>query len=77
MDYMAAKTESVNAGEPFLFFVEPEALPDWLGRFGFRLRDHLDAAQMAARYLTLRHGTVAEKPFSKIRLAYAERDGAG
>ena len=73
-DYMTAPTDSVNAGEPFLSFIEPQALPGWLERLGFRVREHLDAAQMADRYLTLRDGTLAEKPFSKIRFAYAERE---
>jgi hypothetical protein len=57
-----------------LSFVEPQALPGWMASFGFRVREHLDAAQMAERYLTLPEGTVAEQPFSRIRFAYAERD---
>ncbi len=73
LDYMTAKADSLNAGEPFLSFIEPQALPGWLESFGFRVREHLDAADMAERYLTLRDGTVAEKPFSMIRFVYAER----
>jgi methyltransferase (TIGR00027 family) len=73
LDYMTTKSDSVNAGEPFLSFVEPKALPGWLAGFGFSVREHLDAAQMVERYLTLRDGSIAEKPFSKIRFVYAER----
>jgi hypothetical protein len=31
---------------------------------------------MTERYLTLRDGTTAEKPFSRIQFVYAERDEA-
>ena len=72
LDYMTTKIESVNSGEPFLSFMDPEALPGWIARFGFRVREHLDA-QMAERYLTMRDGTVAERPFAAIRLVCAER----
>jgi methyltransferase (TIGR00027 family) len=72
-DYMTTKLESVNAGEPFLSFVDPAEMPGWIARFGFRTSDHLDAAQMVERYLTLRDGTVAERPFGAIRLVCAER----
>ncbi len=77
LDYMTTKVESVNAGEPFLSFMDPETMPDWLAHFGFSVREHVDAAQMTQRYLTLRDGTVAEKPLSMIRLVYAERCESG
>jgi methyltransferase (TIGR00027 family) len=77
LDYMTTKVESVNAGEPFLSFMDPETIADWLARFGFSVREHVDAAQMTERYLTLRDGTVAEKPLSMIRFIYAERREAG
>jgi methyltransferase (TIGR00027 family) len=73
LDYMTMKLESINAGEPFLSFVEPEALPGWLEQLGFRVVDHLDATEMASRYLTLRDGLLAEKPLSRLRLVFAER----
>lgn len=76
LDYMTGKADSLNAGEPFLSFVEPEALPGWMAGFGFCVRQHLDDARMAERFLTLGDGTIAEKPFSKIRFVYAERDGS-
>lgn len=74
LDYMVAKVDSGNAGEPFLSFVEPQALPGWMESFGFRVREHLDAARMTERYLTLADGTAAEKPFPKIHFVYAARD---
>jgi methyltransferase (TIGR00027 family) len=74
LDYMTTRLESVSSGEPFLSYMDPEAVPGWMARFGFRVRHDLDAAQMAERYLTLRDGTVAERPFPAIRLAYAERE---
>lgn len=73
LDYMTTRLESVSSGEPFLSFMDPEALPGWIARFGFRVREHLDAQRMAERYLTLRDGTVAERPFAAIRLVCADR----
>jgi methyltransferase (TIGR00027 family) len=74
LDYMTSRVESVTPGEPFLSFMESDSVPDWLGRFGFRVCQHLDSARMAERYLTLGDGTVAERPFPAIRLVYAERE---
>jgi methyltransferase (TIGR00027 family) len=72
LDYAVTKLETVHAGEPFLSFIDPETVPAWLDRFGFRLEDHVDAEQMVKRYLTLRDGSVAERPFAKIHLLGAE-----
>jgi methyltransferase (TIGR00027 family) len=72
-DYMTKGSVSINAGEPFLSFVDPAVLPEWLAGFGFRVADHLDAAAMIRRYLTLANGTVAERPLSTLQLVYAER----
>jgi methyltransferase (TIGR00027 family) len=72
LDYAATKLETVNAGEPFLSFMDPESVPGWLARFGYRVKDHVDAGQMVERYLTLPDGSVAERPFARIRLLCAE-----
>jgi methyltransferase (TIGR00027 family) len=73
LDYATVQLDSLNAGEPFLSFLAPETLSGWMARLGFRVCEHLDAAQMTERYLTLGDGSVAEKPLSRLRLVYAER----
>jgi methyltransferase (TIGR00027 family) len=70
-DYMTTRLESPNSGEPFLSFMPPETIPGWVARFGFELSEHVDAAQMTERYLTLSDGEAAERPFSAIRLVEA------
>jgi methyltransferase (TIGR00027 family) len=72
-DYATRSMESINAGEPFLSWIDPATVRQRLEQHGFRLVDHLDAAEMSARYLMLEDGTQAEKPLSMIRLAHAER----
>ena len=71
-DYMTTKLESTNMNEPFLSWISPEKIPDYLQRFGFQLVDHLDEPEMVRRYLTLDNGTVAENTIPTIRLVYAE-----
>jgi methyltransferase (TIGR00027 family) len=72
-DYAAKRLDSINAGEPFLSWMNPATVQNYLEQYGFRLIAHLDAAEMSARYLVLEDGTLAEKPFSALRLVYAER----
>jgi methyltransferase (TIGR00027 family) len=72
-DYATRKLDSINAGEPFLSWMDPDKLRNYLDQYGYRLIDNLDAAEMSARYLVLEDGTQAEKPLSMIQLAYAER----
>jgi len=73
LDYAAAKLEALHAGEPFLSWLDPHELVPWLGGLGFRVGEHLDAAALTARYLTLPDGTVAEPVLSRLRLVHAER----
>jgi O-methyltransferase involved in polyketide biosynthesis len=54
-------------------YMDPEMVPGWLARFGYHVKDHVDAGQMVERYLTLPDGSVAERPFARIRLLCAER----
>lgn len=72
-DYAAKELDSISAGEPFLSWMDPATVPSYLAGYGFRLIEHLDAAEMSARYLILANGSLAEKPFSALRLVYAER----
>jgi methyltransferase (TIGR00027 family) len=72
-DYMSAKLDSINSGEPFLFWIESSEIGSFLNLRGFKLLDHLDAAEMERRYLTLRDGSPAERSLSKLCLVYAER----
>jgi methyltransferase (TIGR00027 family) len=71
-DYATAKLDSINADEPFLSWIAPAEIPDYLQRLGFRLVEHLDRPAMTKRYLTLADGTVAEKSLTTFRLVYAE-----
>ncbi len=71
-DYMTAKLESINSGEPFLSWMAPGDVPGWLQQHGFRLVEDLDADQMARRFLMLPDGTLTERPLSSIHLALAE-----
>ena len=72
-DYMTSKLDSINMGEPFLSWINPERIQEYLEKFGFRLMDHPDAGEIGARYLNLSNGIQAEKPLPSLRLAYAEK----
>ncbi len=74
-DYLTERMNSVNPGEPFLSWIEPERLGSFLEERGFRLADHADPADMTKSWLTLQDGTVAEKPMTRLNLALAERVG--
>jgi methyltransferase (TIGR00027 family) len=72
-DYSAIKLDAVNAGEPFLSWMDPAGIEQYLAQYNFRLVEHLDSAKMVSRYLTLKNGTAGEKPFAPLRLIYTER----
>jgi methyltransferase (TIGR00027 family) len=73
-DYATKELDSLSAGEPLLSWINAADIEEYLNQYNFRLQDHLDSAAMTARYLTQAKGTPAEKPFSALRLAYAERE---
>jgi methyltransferase (TIGR00027 family) len=72
-DYATRKLDSINAGEPFLSWMDPATVQNYLERYEFRIVEHLDTAEMSIRYLVLEDGTSVEKPFAALRLVYAER----
>lgn len=72
-DYVTEKVESLHAGEPMLSLLDPETLPQWLERFGFRVVEHLAAPELAARYLSLSDGSIAERPLARLRVVSARR----
>ncbi len=71
VDFMTQKMESINAGEPFLFWIEAARVASFLEERGFRLVDLVDAAEMEKRYLTLADGTPAEKSLTQFCLVHA------
>jgi methyltransferase (TIGR00027 family) len=70
-DYMTSQLESVNAAEPFLFWIRTTALKELLGELGLDLLEHIDSQLMEKRYLTLRNGTVAERVLTQFCFAHA------
>ena len=70
-DYMTENLESLNAGEPFQFWIEPDNLCAFLSGRGFAVAEHLDATEMQARFLTLPDGSLAEKTLTRFRLVHA------
>jgi len=60
-DHMTEKLDSVNAGEPFLFWIKKEEVQSFLQGHGFKMVEHIGAEEMEKRWLTLSDGSVAEK----------------
>ena len=70
-DYMIAKMESVVVSEPYIFWLEKEKLDPFLAQRGFQAREHLDAAAIEHRFLTLPDGTIAEGTMPHFHLVHA------
>jgi|WetSurMetagenome_2_1015567.scaffolds.fasta_scaffold20084_2 methyltransferase (TIGR00027 family) len=70
-DYMTERLESVNAGEPFLFWIRPEEIGTFLAEHGFSMIEHVDSREMEKRYLTLRNGALAERAMTRFMFALA------
>lgn len=60
-DYLTKKWESGRIGEPFLFWISPEALCENLSSHDYKVIEHITPSDMEKRYLSLADGTVAEK----------------
>jgi methyltransferase (TIGR00027 family) len=56
-DYMTQARESVYAGEPFRFWIEPERVPSFLLECGFAVIDHLSPEDIEKQYLTPADGS--------------------
>jgi methyltransferase (TIGR00027 family) len=70
-DYLTQKMVTVNAGEPFLFWIEKDRIETFLAKRGFKMIEHIDAAEMEKRYLTLADGSLAEKSLPMYCLVHA------
>ena len=71
-DYMTEKLESVNAAEPFKFWIEKDKIESFLIERGFKVINHLSPDDIKKRYLTLKDGSLAEKTISQFYLILAE-----
>ena len=65
-DYMTESRESMSAGEPFRFWIEPARIGPFLTERGFTIIEHHDPKHMEASFLTLRDGTLAEKSLTRF-----------
>ena len=65
-DYLTEKLESVNAAEPFRFWIKTNELETFLASHGFETMEHINSQEMEKRYLTLKDGTLAEKALSQF-----------
>jgi hypothetical protein len=54
---MTQARESVYAGEPFRFWIEPERVPSFLLECGFAVIDHLSPEDIEKQYLTPADGS--------------------
>jgi len=70
-DFMGEKLASVNAAEPFLFWIQPSGIEAFLAAYGFETEDVLDAAEMKKKFLTLPDGSMAEEVLSQFYLINA------
>jgi methyltransferase (TIGR00027 family) len=73
--YLTERLDSVNPAEPFRFWTSSHDLLQLLGEKGFDVVEHVDAKEMARRYLTLRDGTQAEKVLTQFCLVYGRTSG--
>ena len=71
-DYMTEKLESINAAEPFRFWITKNKIETLLAKKGFKIIEHIIPDDMEKKYLTLKDGTLAEKTISKFNFILAE-----
>lgn len=69
-DYLTEKLDSVNAAEPFQFWIGTNELEPFLAKLGFKTIEHIDSKEMEKRYLTLNDGSLAEKALSQFCLVH-------
>lgn len=70
-DYLQQKLESINAAEPFRFWIARDQLPVLLSSHGFDLVEELDARALEQRYLTLPDGTLGERVMTRFGIVRA------
>jgi len=74
-DYMTTKVNSVYQSEPFLFWINPSELPEFMSNFGFDIIEHVNPDEMGKRFLTLENGVLTEEmlPFFNIVIGVISR----
>jgi methyltransferase (TIGR00027 family) len=72
-DYVTQKLPSARSGEPLQFWNAEERIESYLAVRGFNVLDQVDSKEMEKRYLMLRDGTPAEKPYRQFQFILAER----
>ena len=70
-DYMTKEMQSVNAGEPFLFWIEEEKIESFLSERGYKIMERLTSKDMERKYLSLRDGSVVGKVMAHFSFVHA------
>lgn len=73
-DCMSEELQSVNAGEPFKFWMKPDELSILLLNFGLNRIEFMDSNEMKKRYLTLADGVQAEKCLTSFFFMLTEKN---
>ncbi|EGW39309.1 SAM-dependent methyltransferase [Desulfosporosinus sp. OT] len=70
-DYLTAERQSVNAGEPFLFWIEEERIESFLSERGYKIMERLTSKDMESKYLSVRNGSVVGKVIPHFSFVHA------
>ncbi|MEQ8197658.1 MAG: SAM-dependent methyltransferase [Clostridiaceae bacterium] len=73
-DCMSEELQSVNAGEPFRFWMKPDELMALLLNFGLNRAEFMDSNEMKKRYLTMADGVQTEKCLTSFFFMLAEKN---
>jgi methyltransferase (TIGR00027 family) len=73
-DCLNEELQSVNAAEPFRFWMKSDELSVLLSDFGLKTIEVLDSAEMKKRYLTLSDGVQSEKCLTSFFFMLTEKD---
>jgi methyltransferase (TIGR00027 family) len=65
-DYLTERLDSVNAAEPFQFWIGSHDLVQLLAELGFDIVEHVDSREMGKRFLTLHDGSLAERVLTQF-----------
>jgi methyltransferase (TIGR00027 family) len=71
-DYLKEKLDSVNAGEPFLFWMRDNEMEMFLKDAGIEIREQINSEIMVKNYLTLDNGSIAEQTLSQFNFIQGE-----
>ncbi len=74
-DFMTAKVDSVFQSEPFLFWIEPSELPEFMFRFGFYIIEHLYPNEMEKKFLNSGDSTTEKKTLQYFNFVTAILSG--